>query len=73
MAVYDLAPTPVEFQDFDHALAHFADANSKPNNTVPISECMSLDRNQVKLLLTEQRARGASVSIGRQQPGDSGA
>ena len=52
MAVYDLTPTPVEFQDFDHALAHFADANSKPNNTVPISECMSLDRNQVKLLLT---------------------
>ena len=74
VAVYDLTPSPINFKDFDHALAHFADVSSTPNNSVPISECMSLDRNQVKLLLAQQRNRGASMLIARPtQPGDSGA
>jgi len=74
VAVYDLTAKPVEFKDFDSALAHFADPNATPNNSVPISECMSLDRNQVKLLREQMRTRGASLSITRpSQPGDSGA
>jgi len=74
VAVYDLTAKPVEFKDFDSALAHFADPNASPNNSVPISECMSLDRNQVKLLREQMRTRGASLSITRpSQPGDSGA
>jgi hypothetical protein len=43
--VLDLAPLPIEFPSIDHALAHFADLNNQPNNSIALAESASLPSN----------------------------
>jgi hypothetical protein len=43
--VLDLAPLPIEFPSVDHALAHFADLNNQPNNSIALVESASLPAN----------------------------
>jgi len=54
VTVKDLASEPIYFQSMDHALAHFADPDAKPNNSAALIESAALPK---AALHTFDRAR----------------
>ena len=65
--VKDLASEPISFKSMDHALAHFADPDAKPNNSAPLVESAALPAGATDGSAPARPPKGGISRDGRQQ------